>query len=248
MRSGVSGEALAVNLWVGIGLLVVALIVLLLQYDATAIAGMDRVSFAKLMAGVALLMMLGGGLLAFYRDKAGEAFRHILGWAVIFLVLLAGYAYREELRAAGARVASELLNDGGIQRDMTSAGPAGHQEVRIRRISNGYFIAQANLNKTSISMIVDTGASSVVLRPEDARRAGIDTQALHYNVPVQTANGQTMAARVHLDHLAVGVVRLTRVEALITRPGTLHKSLLGMTFLSRLRSYEFQGEFLTLRG
>jgi aspartyl protease family protein len=236
-----------VNFWVGIGLLVIAMIALLVQHDATTIAGMDRDDFARLLAGLALLMMLGGGLIAFYRDKAGEAFKHAAGWVAIFLVLMVGYAYRTELAAVGERLAGELLPDSVVQKDITP-GPGGQQAVRIKRVANGYFVAQAAINKTNISMIVDTGASSVVLRPEDARRAGIDTGSLRYNVPVQTANGQTLAARVHLEHLAVGAVRLYNVEALITRPGTLHKSLLGMTFLSRLRSYEFQGEYLTLRG
>jgi aspartyl protease family protein len=67
-------------------------------------------------------------------------------------------------------------------------------------------------------------------------------------VPVLTANGRTMAARVWLDDVSVGPLDRTRVEALIAQPGALSQSLLGMSFLSRLRSYEFSGDYLTLRG
>jgi len=51
-----------------------------------------------------------------------------------------------------------------------------------------------------------------------------------------------------LRSVAVGPIALPQVEALVAQPGTLKESLLGMTFLSRLRSYEFSGDFLTLRG
>jgi aspartyl protease family protein len=57
-----------------------------------------------------------------------------------------------------------------------------------------------------------------------------------------------MAARVRLDRVGIGPLDRTKVEALVAKPGALTQSLLGMSFLSRLRSYEFSGDFLTLRG
>ena len=97
-------------------------------------------------------------------------------------------------------------------------------------------------------MIVDTGASTIVLRPADARKAGIDPKSLTYRVPVLTANGRAMAARVRLDSVAIGPLDRKNVDALVAQPGALTQSLLGMSFLSRLRSYEFSGDFLRLRG
>ena len=67
-------------------------------------------------------------------------------------------------------------------------------------------------------------------------------------MPVATANGRTMAARVKLGKVSIGPLDRKNVEALVAQPGTLSQSLLGMSFLSRLRSYEFTGDFLTLRG
>jgi aspartyl protease family protein len=122
------------------------------------------------------------------------------------------------------------------------------QAVRVRRGWDGHFTAQVAVKGREIDMIVDTGASALVLRAEDARRAGIDLSGISYNVPVQTANGRAYAARLRLNEVAVGPVVRRNVEALVTRPGSLSKSLLGMSFLSRLRSYEFSGDVLTLRG
>jgi aspartyl protease family protein len=88
----------------------------------------------------------------------------------------------------------------------------------------------------------------VVLRPEDARKAGIELNALNYTIPVETANGRAFAARVKLDRVSLGDLTIEKVDALVTRPGALHQSLLGMSFLSRLRSYEFSGNQLVMRG
>jgi aspartyl protease family protein len=98
-----------------------------------------------------------------------------------------------------------------------------------------------------MSMLVDTGASTVVLREADAVRLGVDTKRLTYTVPVQTANGITYAAHVRLTAIEIGTIQIKGVDALVAKPGALRENLLGMTFLSRLRSYEFSGDFLTLR-
>ena len=100
----------------------------------------------------------------------------------------------------------------------------------------------------SLALLVDTGASTVVLKPADAARIGIDTSALSFTTPVSTANGTTYAAPVRLKSVSVGPLEVRDVEALVAQPGALNENLLGMSFLKRLRSYEFTGDFLTLRG
>ena len=106
----------------------------------------------------------------------------------------------------------------------------------------------ASANGAKINMVVDTGASTIVLNPSDAARAGIKVEGLRYSVPVQTANGTSFAARVVLKNVSIGPVSINNVDALIAKRGALRESLLGMSFLSRLRSYEFSGDFLTLRS
>ena len=71
---------------------------------------------------------------------------------------------------------------------------------------------------------------------------------LRYSVPVQTANGTTYAAHVRLRNLTVGPISLDEIDALVAKPGALKENLLGMSFLSRLRSYEFTTDMLTLRS
>jgi aspartyl protease family protein len=53
---------------------------------------------------------------------------------------------------------------------------------------------------------------------------------------------------VTLDKLAVGGITERSVQALIAQPGQLKVSLLGMSFLNRLESWEVRGDKLLLRG
>ena len=232
--------------WISLLLLVVAALVLLLRADAGTIAGFEPSDFAMIVAGAALAIFIGSSLAGSYRGRAGQAVRDLLSWSILAVVLVGGYSYREELLGLGHRVAGELLPPGTALRGEPQV--VGERSVRIRKRSDGHFIAKTEANGVSLSMLVDTGASTVVLKPADAQRLGIDVERLRYGVPVQTANGTTYAASVRLRNLAIGNIVLEDVDALVARPGALKDNLLGMSFLSRLRSYEFTSEYLTLRS
>lgn len=231
--------------WIALGLLVVAGIVLLVRHDSGTIAGFDNADFAGIITALALLIYLGGSLLRRYHGGLPSAVRDAVVWVLMALVLIAGYSYRDHLMPVAARIAGELMPGTPMQVGKDSTGAPS---VRIRKQHDGQFLARAEVNSVSMNMIVDTGASIVVLTPDDAKRAGIDIASLSYSVPMQTANGVTMGARIRLNSLSVGSIRMERVEAMVGKPGALHESLLGMSFLSRLRSYEFSGDFLTLRS
>ncbi len=104
----------------------------------------------------------------------------------------------------------------------------------------------ARVNGARVTLLFDTGASVVVLTAADARRAGVDTGGLEFDVPVTTANGSALAAEVRLDQIAVGPIVMRNVAALVARPGALEESLLGMSFLERLKSYTVERERLIL--
>jgi aspartyl protease family protein len=169
-------------------------------------------------------------------SKALEA---ALFWMVIGLLLVVGYTYRSELRDVADRVTAELL-PGHV---------AGHgRNVQVVRTNSGDFAVAAHINGTKIPMVLDTGASSVVLTQEAAKAAGLPIEVLNYSVHMDTANGHTRAAPVTLDRLAVGGLTERAVPALVALPGQLKTNLLGMTFLNRLESWEVRGDTLRLRG
>ena len=232
--------------WISLLLLVIAALVLLLRADTGMIAGFEPSDFAILLAGVALVIFIGSSLAGSYRGRPGQAVRDLLSWVLVTAVLVGGYSFREELLGLGHRVAGELLPPGTALRGEPQV--VGERAVQIRKRPDGHFMVKTEANGISLSMLVDTGASTVVLKPADAQRLGIDVDKLRYAVPVQTANGTTSAASVRLRNLAVGNIVLDDVEALVAKQGALKDNLLGMSFLSRLRSYEFTRDYLTLRS
>lgn len=232
--------------WLILALVALALLYFVLQGDlGTLIPSGDFDGFMQIVAAAAFgayaLYLLSG-----HGGRLGRVLRDLVAWAAIFLAVIAVYAYRDEITAVAYRVMGELSPPGSTISVATDE--KGERAVRVRRRPDGHFLARVEVNGAAVSMLVDTGASTVVLRPADAERAGIDTRQLNYSVPVQTANGTTYAAPVRVRSLAIGGIEMHDVETLVAKPGNLKESLLGMTFLKRLRSYEFSGDFLTLRS
>lgn len=234
-------------IFLAIGLLVVSIVLYAFTGEGDTIAGLPRDDFAQLAAPLSILIFIMAGVSRMSRGAAAEAFKAFGSWVAIGLVLIVLYAYRSELGDVRDRVVQELQP--GAAQTMARGNDAGKGAiVKLRKGNDGHFIARTQVNGKSVRMIVDTGASTVVLRPEDARRAGIRVGELSYSVPVDTANGRAYAARVRIERVSIGAVTLESVDALITRQGALQQSLLGMSFLSRLQSYEFSGNQLVMRS
>jgi len=116
----------------------------------------------------------------------------------------------------------------------------------FRAGGDGHYTINAQVNGVTVRTIFDTGASAVVLTHADAVKAGIDTDALRYDIQVQTANGTGRAAGVTLDSLEVGGIIRNRVRTFVAEKGALDTSLLGMTFLRTLSRYAVSGNSLEL--
>jgi aspartyl protease family protein len=217
-----------------------------LQRAEESLFSADGQELVALAGTLALLVIVLPAVFGGYRGKIGGAIRDLLSWSALALVLVGGYSYRDELGRIAFRIAGELSPPGaslGVEQRQ-----AGERAVRIRRRADGHFVARVSVDGASVSMLVDTGASTVVLRQSDARLLGVDTRRLRYTVPVQTANGLAYAAHARLREVSIGSITLHSVDALVAQPGALKESLLGMSFLSRLRSYEFAGDFVTFRN
>ena len=224
-----------------LALLAAALIALLAIPEPTPILGLDHASFARAAFAFALVVWLA--LMGARRaGPAGLArvFSGAIIWATIILALVGVYAYRFEAEDFVDRLKGELFPGEPM------IGSSG--EVIVNRRLGGEFVVPATIDGQRISMLFDTGASTVVLRAEDAAKLGVDTKTLAYNVNVVTANGAAEAAETRLDSIAVGPIVARNVAALIARKGALSESLLGMSFLERLQSYGVERGRLVLKG
>lgn len=118
--------------------------------------------------------------------------------------------------------------------------------AELKANKNGHFVARAEINGRDILVIVDTGATAVALSYEDAEEAGLRPGSLDFDVPINTANGMGMAARVKLDRVEIDGVRVYDVDGVVLPEGALRGTLLGMSYLSRLRSFKVEDGILYL--
>jgi aspartyl protease family protein len=118
--------------------------------------------------------------------------------------------------------------------------------TELKADPRGHFIADADIEGTTLKVMVDTGASAVALSYEDADRAGLRPFSLVYDVPVATANGIAQAARVSLRRVEVDGIVVRDVDGLVLPEGVMHGTLLGMSYLGRLRSFKVEDGVLYL--
>jgi aspartyl protease family protein len=127
-----------------------------------------------------------------------------------------------------------------------SENPAAGDVTRIAADRNGHHVSDIQVNGRTLRAIVDTGATLVVLRYEDARAMGLVFPGDRFDVGVRTANGNAQGRKVRLRSVRLGAISLSDVDALVMSEGMLGTNLLGMSFLKRLSRYEVRGSTLVL--
>ena len=226
-------------LWFLLAALAIALVVLIAHHDEGTVGAFSTGDFASLSYRLVLLVFIASAVVVMFRGRFTQALSAALLWIAIGLALLVGYTYRFELREVADRVMAEIIPGYVV---------AHGRSVEVARAFNGDFNISARINGARVAMVLDTGASSVVLTREDAKAAGLPLEVLAYTAVIDTANGRTRAAPVRLDRVAVGGLVERSVDALVAQPGQLKTSLLGMSFLNRLQSWEVRGDRLLLHG
>ena len=223
--------------WAGLVLLLLAMLSFLLLDNPGESFGLRDDQFGELVYFGALLAALGGGLLVQYRGRFSDAVRHIAMWLGIALAVLIFYTYKSTFEAMAWRVAGTLVPSIEVR----------GESVRLNADANGQFSTTVRVNGKPVYMLVDTGATDVVLSYQDAEMLGIDVSSLHFSVTVDTANGSTKAAHFKLNTIEVGALRANNVSTLISQRGRLRQSLLGMSFIRRVGGFELRGDQLVLK-
>ena len=181
---------------------------------------------------------------------ANTLIRDFLVIGAVGLGLVWAFANKESLYAKAGLTPKPAALDQSAAPIAAKAAPRPAQNSSVVSIPksrrDGQFWTDARVNNGYVKFLVDTGASSVALTLEDAKKAGIRTRDLTYNVPISTAGGQNMAAFVQLKSLSVGAITIRNVRALVVPEG-LHVSLLGMTYLGQLQKVEATPNALLLR-
>jgi aspartyl protease family protein len=185
-----------------------------------------------------ILATLTGGLAARLQARPGTVLAQLGTWGVIFAALILVYSYRDQFGSLGERFTAELIPAKG-----TETGPTS---IAFAAEADGHYHVYGSVDGTSISFLVDSGASDIVLSPGDARMLGMQPEHLDYTMMAQTANGTVRGAPVRLKTLKVGPIVMRDVPATVNG-AEMSVSLLGMEFLRRLKSWGVQNGRLTFQ-
>jgi aspartyl protease family protein len=182
-----------------------------------------RLAYLGLLAAA-----VGGWVIVEYRQRWGQALRVALAWGMIFLGVMAGYGVWQDLR-----------------RDVRPDQIEQAQQVEIPRAADGHYYLRLTVNGRDVAFMVDTGATNIVLSPNDAAGLGIDPAQLNYFGQADTANGSVRTARVTLDSVSLGPFHDSGVTAFVNE-AAMDGSLLGMAYLG-LFSIEIKADRMILR-
>jgi len=169
--------------------------------------------------------------------------RHIILFAAAVLVL-GGYAARFADHAVNETPRAAAMQPVSQSRDPEPVN-SGHNIV-LDGDRMGHFQVNARVDGRRLDFMVDTGASLVALRESDAAYLGIRPMPADYRATVSTANGKLKAAPARLSRVEIGDITVFDVPALVLPDEALAQNLLGVSFLSKLRRYEYANGRLVL--
>ena len=135
-----------------------------------------------------------------------------------------------------------------VQQAAAVAPPAqtGLRSLSIPRDARGHFAAEGRIDGQPIGFMVDTGASVVALNESSAARFGLRPTPGQYTAIVTTANGKVKAARTQIAMLDLGGLIVRDVDAMVLPDEALSENLLGLSFLSKLKRFEYSNGQMVL--
>ena len=185
--------------------------------------------------GIGALVLVVSSLVA-QKLPLGKALKMALTWVAIFGAMFVLFLFKDEGREVWRRATAEISGDAG-QVDGTT--------MRLRREEDGHYWVRAAVNGAPVRFMIDSGATTTTLSQEAARSAGVVPSA-GFPVLVETANGTVELQRARIATLGVGTIVQKDAAVLIGSEGLGDTNLLGMSFLSSLKSWRVEGATLIL--
>jgi aspartyl protease family protein len=159
---------------------------------------------------------------------------------MIFAALMAGFGtlmaqVADKMTPAPASAHTASLNAAAVDTPVET----GLRTLSIPHDARGHFETEGRIEGQRINFMVDTGASVVALNETSAARFGVHPSRSDYNATVTTANGTIKAARTQLAMIEIGGLIVRDVDAMVLPDAALSENLLGLSFLSKLKRFEY---------
>ena len=184
---------------------------------------------------VAILVFVASGLFA-RRENFSNILKYAMIWCGIFAVGFVLFAFRGEFKGGWNRVTSELSPSGSVDE--------GTGAIRLQTAEDGHFWAKVHINGRTVSMLVDSGATTTTLSAATAKLAGISIDRTGMPVIVNTANGLARSWRATAKDFSLSGVRRENFAVHVSEMDDV--DLIGMNFLMTLESWRVEGDEMIL--
>jgi aspartyl protease family protein len=197
---------------------------------------MDSSNGPTLIWGVTMIVLVASSLIA-RRIPMAQFFRYLLLWAVIGTGVYGLVLFRGEIGQVWDRARADL----GIGSPVTVSG----SETIVRKSTDGHFWIEGTMNNRPVRFLIDSGATVTAVNAEDALAAGLIVDRSDFPEVVITANGPINSWRSVAGTLSLGSIRVENMPVHVSDvEGS--ENLLGMNWLSRLRSWRVEGDRMIL--
>lgn len=191
---------------------------------------------AHLLYALLFLVLVVSSLIA-RRLPLAQALKYALAWVAIFTGAIVLYSFRG--------VAGQVWEQ--VKREISPGTPirSGHT-VRVLMSEDGHFHVDARANGHNVNFMIDSGATTSVMSQDDARAAKVMIDENGFPVAIETANGTTMVRRAVIGTLDLGGIERKDHAVLVSSDAEDDVNLLGMNFLSSLKSWRVEGREMVL--
>ncbi len=187
----------------------------------------------NLVYGVGALILVASSL-AVRRMPVRQTLKMAAGWIGIFFALYAVFLFLPELKSVWSRAKADVSGNPEI---------ANGGVLRLRKEQDGHFYTFAKVNGVKLRFLVDSGATVTSLSRDDAVRAKVAIDETGFPVAVETANGTTMDRRGLVSDFRVGSIYRPNFAVHVS-DGLGDTSIIGMNFLSTLKTWQVNGDEL----
>jgi aspartyl protease family protein len=184
---------------------------------------------------VAILVFVASGLFA-RRESFSNILKYAIIWCGIFVVGFVLFSFRGDFTHIFSRVKSELSPSGSID---TATG-----SIRLRIAEDGHFWAKVNINGQTVTMLVDSGATTTTLSSAMAKLSRIPVDRTGMPVIVSTANGLARSWRATVEDFSLSGIRRENFSVHVSEMDDT--DVIGMNFLSTLQSWRVEGDEMVL--